>query len=396
MISPDLTLNEKDHRRRPVDRSRTTCRAARTTTRSSTSKARPTRRRDLGSAPTMDKCNTRSTVGCTGKTSRRQAYPTTARQRPSRPRRPPTAPCSRVSIAIFMGDYTPYVLVTHDFGKTWSNIGKNLPSGTWLARSVRQDLHNAGILVAGTETGMCSIRATRARHGTTNNNLPTRLRFATFAISRRGTTWSSQPPGQALYIMDDLRPLRWKRVLRRHNRSSSRRAYRTRYSRLHGNDEGIYTDYAGSNPDYGSIFWYYQPTPGAQAPVLQFLDHGRVIRTVQGNREPSPFAPPSADSKPKPKIPNGAGLQSFTWGWAVDGPVKWNGAGRFFKGPDAGATRPPGTYGYRMTVDGKTFRGNLVVKADPSTRFTQAEMVASFRVLESHLREALDARRGAQ
>jgi hypothetical protein len=275
-----------------------------------------------------------------------------------------------------MGDYTPYLLVTHDFGKTWSNIGKNLPSGTWYARSVRQDLHNPNIVYAGTETGMFISCDAGASWHDFKNNLPT----VAVRDIRYQSTWNDMAiatHGRALYVMDDLRPIQMEACSTPSQPFVIGPRVSYQYS-LHGNDEGIYTDYAGSNPEYGSIFWYYQPTPGAQAPVLQILDHGRVIRTVQGNREPSPFAPPSADTKPKPKIPNGAGLQSFTWGYAVDGPVKWNGAGRFFKGPDAGATVPPGIYGYRMTVDGKTFSGNFVVKADPSTHFTQAEMVASY------------------
>jgi photosystem II stability/assembly factor-like uncharacterized protein len=275
-----------------------------------------------------------------------------------------------------MGDYAPYLLVTRDFGKTWSNIGKNLPTGTWYARSVRQDLHNANIVYAGTETGMFISCDAGASWHDFKNNLPT----VAVRDIRYQSTWDDMviaTHGRALYIMDDLRPLQMQACLTPAQPFVVGPRVSYQYN-LHGNDEGIYTDYAGSNPDYGAIFWYYQPTPGTQAPVLQIFDRGRVIRTVQGNREPSPFAPAAADSKPKPKIPNGAGLQSFTWGYAVDGPVKWNGAGKFFKGPDAGASVPPGTYGYRMTVDGKTFSGTFVVKADPATRFTQAEMVASY------------------
>jgi photosystem II stability/assembly factor-like uncharacterized protein len=275
-----------------------------------------------------------------------------------------------------MGDYTPYLFVTHDFGKTWSNIGKNLPAATWYARSVRQDLHNANIVYAGTETGMFISCDAGASWHDFKNNLPT--------VAVRDIRYQSQwddmviaTHGRALYVMDDLRPLQMQAC------SAPAQPFvvgpRVSYQyNLKGNDEGTYTDYAASNPDYGAIFWYYQPTPGAKAPVLQILDQGRVIRTLQGNREPSPFAPPSADSKPKPVIPNGAGLESFTWDYSVDGPVKWNGAGKFFKGPDEGASVPPGVYGYRMTIDGKTFSGNFVVKADPSTHFTQAEMVAAY------------------
>lgn len=276
-----------------------------------------------------------------------------------------------------MGDYTPYVMVTHDFGKSWTNVGKTLPDGTWYVRSARQDLHNASIVYAGTETGMfisCDF-------GTTWHDFKDGLPTVAVRDIRYQSQWNDMAiatHGRALFVMDDLRPLQYAGCGKPEQPFVIAPRVSYQYS-LHGNDEGIYTDYAGQNPDYGASFWYYQPTPGKDAPTLEILDRGRVIRTYKGNKEPSPFAPPSADAKPKPWIANEAGLQQFTWAYAADGPVKWNGAGRFFKGPDDGAGVPPGTYGYRMTVDGKTFTGSFVVKADPRTKYTQAELVASYQ-----------------
>jgi len=277
-----------------------------------------------------------------------------------------------------LGDYAPYVLVTHDFGKTWANIGKTLPEGTWYARSVRQDLRNAAIVYAGTETGMyisCDF-------GTTWHDFKDGLPTVAVRDIRYQPQWNDMviaTHGRALFVMDDLRPLQYTGCGKPDQPFVIAPRVSYQYN-LHGNDEGIYTDYAGQNPDYGATFWYYQPMPGKDAPTLQILDHGRVIRTYQGNKEPSPFAPPPPpDAKPKPWIPNGAGLQQFTWAYAVDGPVKWNGAGKFFKGPDDGAGIPPGTYGYRMIVGDKTFTGSFVVKPDPNTRYTQAELVASYQ-----------------
>ena len=140
---------------------------------------------------------------------------------------------------------------------------------------------------------------------------------------------------------------------------------------LHANDEGIYTDYAGQNPDYGASL-VYQPTPGKDPPTLQLLDHGRVIRTYTGNKEPSPFAPPPAAGATQNRgFPTVQVCKNSHMGHTPSTqPTKWNGA-KFFKGPDEGASVPPGTYGYRMTVGGKTFTGSFVVKADPNTHYTR-------------------------
>jgi hypothetical protein len=277
-----------------------------------------------------------------------------------------------------MGDYKPYLFVSNNFGKTWTDLGTHMPGDAWYARSVRQDMHNPNIVYAGTETGFYMSCDNGASWHDFKNNLPT----APVRDIRYQPQWDDMviaTHGRALYVMDDLRPLQMMGCSKPDQPFVL--APRTSYLyNLHSDDEGTYTDYAGTNPDYGATFYYYQPKPGTQAPTLQILDaRGHVIRTIQGMKEPPLFGPPPGpDDKPKPAIPNDAGLQTYTWNFGTDGPVKWNGAGKFFKGPQISAIVPPGNYGYRMTVDGKTFSGRFVVKADPDTKFTQAELEASY------------------
>ncbi len=70
-------------------------------------------------------------------------------------------------------------------------------------------------------------------------------------------------------------------------------------------------------------------------------------------------------------------MQSFVWDFTRDGPVKWDGAGKFFKGPDEGAGVPPGRYTIAMTLSGKTFTVSANVKPDPDTLETPAEIEAA-------------------
>ena len=51
------------------------------------------------------------------------------------------------------GDYTPYLYVTRDFGKTWKKITKGIPA-EHFTRVLRADPVMKGYLYAGTETGM--------------------------------------------------------------------------------------------------------------------------------------------------------------------------------------------------------------------------------------------------
>ncbi|MHB8635947.1 MAG: WD40/YVTN/BNR-like repeat-containing protein [Fimbriimonadaceae bacterium] len=49
-------------------------------------------------------------------------------------------------------DDKPYIYRTHDYGQTWTKIVTGIPDGSF-ARVCRADLHRAGLLYAGTETG---------------------------------------------------------------------------------------------------------------------------------------------------------------------------------------------------------------------------------------------------
>ncbi len=73
----------------------------------------------------------------------------------------------------------------------------------------------------------------------------------------------------ALYVMDDLRPLQMMGCSKPDQPFvvSPRTAY---LYNMHGDDEGIYTDYAGQNPEYGATFYYYQTKPGTKPPRCKF------------------------------------------------------------------------------------------------------------------------------
>uniref|UniRef100_UPI004047D858 VPS10 domain-containing protein n=1 Tax=Polaribacter sp. TaxID=1920175 RepID=UPI004047D858 len=49
-------------------------------------------------------------------------------------------------------DFTPYVYVSEDYGKTWKNIGKNIPTSS--VNVIREDPENSEILYLGTDNGL--------------------------------------------------------------------------------------------------------------------------------------------------------------------------------------------------------------------------------------------------
>jgi len=277
------------------------------------------------------------------------------------------------------GDFKPYLFVSNNFGKTWTSITNNLPVDQYV-RSIRQDIHDANILYAGTENGVWLSFDAGKSWQDFRNNIP--------AVSVRDIRFQPQfddlviaTHGRALYIMDDMRVIQ--QLQRAIAQGSLVIGPRTAYEySQHSDDEGTYTDYTGSNPPYGAVVYFYQKTAGKTAPAVQILNSaGQVIRTVQGSRH-------SDSGKDTPRVTNKVGINRYVWDFQVDGPVKWLGAAKVsYQGPDEGAYVPPGRYAVRMTVGGKTFTQPFTVKPDPRSQFKQADYVRSYGFVKRYARE---------
>ncbi len=276
------------------------------------------------------------------------------------------------------GDFKPYLFVTHDFGGHWNSIVNNLPRDQYV-RSVRQDRRNGRIVYAGTEAGMWISFDGGGRWHDFRNNLPT-VSVRDIRIQPKWDDLLIATHGRALYIMDDIRPL--EQLGGGASQSAFVLAPRTAYEyNLHSDDEGTYTDYTAPNPPYGAMVYFYQQQAQKTAPMIQILDaRGHVIRTVKGTHK--------VGGKDVPRVNNKAGINEYTWDFQIDGPVKWYGAAKErYQGPDEGPGVPPGSYAVRMAAGGRTYTKSFAVKADPRTKFTQAQFEQTYAFGKKFLRE---------
>ena len=286
------------------------------------------------------------------------------------------------------GDYTPYLFVTHDYGKTWSSVIDGFPGDQWV-RSVRADYRNPSLLFAGTENGMW-ISYDAGKHWTNFKiNLPTvsvrdireQPEFNDLAIATHG---------RDLWILDDLTSIQ---MLPQAQRAGAmlfkpRAAYE--YD-MHSNDEGTYTRFAGQNPPFGVILDFYQNRPQASGPSIEILDgRGRVIRRLKAAEKPKPGQAAQASEEDRgpsagPGVPNEAGINRVVWNLREDGPPQWNGTARQFRGPMVGALVVPGAYAARISLGGRTYTQSFRVKADPHSPYTQAQLVAAYAFSKKYL-----------
>jgi photosystem II stability/assembly factor-like uncharacterized protein len=268
-----------------------------------------------------------------------------------------------------MGDYAPYVFVTHDYGANWTKIVQGLPSDQYV-RTIRPDTHNSNLLYAGTEAGMWVSFDGGAHWQDFRLNLP--------AVSVRDIRIQPQfddlvlaTHGRDAWIMDDLGSVQQLGNAQRAGTMffAPRTAYEYHY---HSNDLGIYTRFAGENPPKGAIVDFYQSAPQKSPPALQVLDAGgRAIRTVTGTHK--------VKSKDEPYVPNKAGINRYVWDFTEDAPTKWYGAAKEdYQGPKTGPIVAPGTYTVRLTLGTATLQQSVVVKPDPRDSWTATQYQAGY------------------
>ena len=103
-----------------------------------------------------------------------------------------------------LDDDTPHIFVTHDEGKTWTEIAGGLPAGTFV-RAVREDPVRKGLLFAGTEFGVYVSSDAGQRWDSLQLNLP-RAPIHDLVVHDNDLIVATH--GRSFWVLDDLSPLR--------------------------------------------------------------------------------------------------------------------------------------------------------------------------------------------
>lgn len=104
------------------------------------------------------------------------------------------------------GDFTPYVYVSPDLGRTWRSIAGDLPKGT-IAWSIQQDHVRPDLLLLGTEFGLYWTPDGGTRWHRLGGGVPT-ISFRDLKIQRRDSDLVGATFGRGFYVLDDYAPLR--------------------------------------------------------------------------------------------------------------------------------------------------------------------------------------------
>ena len=276
------------------------------------------------------------------------------------------------------GDRTAYAFVTHDHGAHWTSITAGLPANQ-EARSIRPDTKNPHLVYLGLENSIWASYDDGAHWQSLNLNLP-QVAVYDIRVQPRFNDLLIATHGRALWIFDDLTPVQM--LAQAKAAGSLLFPIRDSYQfGQHAEDEGIYTRYAGKNPQSGAVIAFYQATPGPKAPEIEILDRNHQhVRWIRGTNR--------LNEREIPLVTNFAGINRIAWDYREDGPVRWDGAAKDeYKGPRTGVGRFPGSFFARVTLGGKSYEQPFTVKGDPRMKTSATEYTTTYAFAKKHMDE---------
>ncbi|MGH7648750.1 MAG: WD40/YVTN/BNR-like repeat-containing protein, partial [Gemmatimonadaceae bacterium] len=294
-----------------------------------------------------------------------------------------------------LGDYMPYLYRTRDYGKTWTKIVTGLPvdepSGSF-AHVIRNDPKRAGLLFAGTESGMYVSFDDGEHWQSLQLNLPnTSYRDITF----HGSDLIVGTYGRGIWVLDDytvLRQLTPEVVTASVHLFKPDDAVRVR------RNDGADTPFPPEvphmpNPPDGLLIYYTLAAPPRGDITLDVIDaSGTVVRHLSS----APIKPlAEAAAPPEPNfwlatpqpMPAAVGLNRVNWDLRWDPPPAFGhtyeinaNAGLTPASPE-GPMALPGVYTLKLTANGTTYTQTATVRNDPRSPATAVALRAQNALL---------------
>src|SRR6185503_4506885 len=289
-----------------------------------------------------------------------------------------------------VGDFTPYIYRTHDYGKTWTKITNGLPvnqPGGSFARFVRNDTQRKGLLFAGTESGMYVSFDDGEHWQSLQNNLPT-TSYRDAVIKDNDLVVTTY--GRGFWVLDDITPLRqMSAAVASEAAHLFKPGEAVRVRRNVGADTPFPPEVPHAlNPPDGAIIDYWLARAPSSDVTLDVLDaSGALVRhmtsapgtpVAEAARPPHPnfwVAPPFALSK-------NAGGNRTNWDLRYDSPNTFTHSFEINANPGQTPASPegplalPGTYTLKLTADGHTYTQTLTIRNDPRSPATAVALRA--------------------
>jgi len=262
-----------------------------------------------------------------------------------------------------LGDYTPYIYKTEDYGKNWKLLTNGIAS-EHFTRALRADPKRKGLLYAGTENGMYLSFDDGSNWSPFQLNLPI-VPITDLAIKNNNLIAATQ--GRSFWIIDDLTPFH---QIDGTLISKDFFLYKPMDSyRMGGSDRKSKT--AGQNHPGGVLVNYYVKNIAENDTISLsvYENSGKLIKTFSTK--------PNDKKNEEPlKVKNGA--NQFKWNMQypdaekIKGMILWWAS---LQGPKA----LPGTYKIKLSKNGKPVsEQNFTLLKDPRSNASTEDLQAQF------------------
>jgi photosystem II stability/assembly factor-like uncharacterized protein len=261
-----------------------------------------------------------------------------------------------------VGDMSPYVYVTGDYGRTWRALvsPQDLKSVRGYAHVIREDTADRQLLFLGTEFGLW-ISVDGGGHWAQfkGGHFPA-VAVRDLAIQPRDNDLVLATHGRGIWIIDDITPLRHltPALLSEDIAFVPSRPVQQRIEANGGWPSGA-AAFVGENPKNGAVINYYLRTRQLYGKLkIEVLDaNGTVIDELSTSRR--------------------RGLNRAVWTMHRKAPHVPPGAQVAFAGTQ-GLRVPPGTYTVRMLQAGKSYETKLTVGLDARVTWSVADRQAQY------------------
>jgi photosystem II stability/assembly factor-like uncharacterized protein len=271
-----------------------------------------------------------------------------------------------------IGDRTPYVFATRDYGAHWHSIARGLPAGDEV-RTVLVDPRNPNLVYAGLDRSLWASWDEGAHWESIVSNLAA-VSMRDIRLQEASNDLLLGTHGRGAYVLDDAGPLQQLATAR----AAGTYLFPVRTAVAYVSNTYWGTRFDGDAPPYGAIVTYYLSAPATSAPTAEIVDAGgHAVRAFASHLE---------GGQTVWDLTNEAGLNRFSWDLTGNPATPWRFAPRWNQG-NPGITVPPGTYALRLHAAGRTFTRAIVVRSDPRLHYSQDEYVASYE-LQTRLLQA--------
>ncbi|HSR39015.1 MAG TPA: hypothetical protein VLL95_08880, partial [Phnomibacter sp.] len=275
-----------------------------------------------------------------------------------------------------MGDFGTYIFRTTDYGKTWVNMmaGKNNVKG--YALSVLQDPVQPNLVFAGTENGLWVSLDNGNSFQQFKNNYPSVSTYD-LAIQEREADLAIATFGRALYVVDDIRPLR---VLAANKGAIAEK-------RLQVMESPTATQAFESGPpgiEYSTYGLYAAENRSSDASINFFLKNDKA-KPSKGNDSVTVKIYNAANEAIRTfKAKADTGFNRVYWNYGTKG-IRQPGSPKPRKGapePGGGMQAAPGTYKAVVSLGDAADSTTINVQYDPRAKFDQGVYDAQKKMLD--------------